>query len=86
MFTGDAALISFPCEAGVVPKKIQKAFPGGQNANSPSSKTSRLLDSSSAVIGIEKYISPLQRLASPSIGSASAIDLDVGLSLRSAST
>ena len=32
MFTGEAARISLPSEAGVGPKKMQKALPGGQIA------------------------------------------------------
>ena len=34
-FTGDAAFGLFDSDIGVLPKKIQIAFPGGQNANSP---------------------------------------------------
>jgi hypothetical protein len=30
MFTAEAARISLPCEAGVGPKNMQKAFPVGQ--------------------------------------------------------
>lgn len=84
--TADAALISSALEAGVDPKKIQKAFPCGQNPNSPACITLRLSSSRSAVTEIEKYISPPQRWARAFMGSIFTIDSAVGLSFNSAAT
>ena len=71
-FTGLAARgLSSPL-AGVLPKKMHSALPGGQYAIAPTS-TSALECSSSTLTGIEKYISSPHRLALPSIGSASQI-------------
>ena len=52
-FTGLAGLISSPLLAGVGPKKMQKALPGGQNPRSPISTTS-MGSSASTSTGIEK--------------------------------
>ena len=85
MFTADAALISSPPDAGVGPKNIQNACPGGQYPNSPSSNTSLLFSSSSQLTGILKYISPPHRCAFARIGRAPYIALPVILSFNSAS-
>lgn len=68
--TGLAGLISSPRLAGVGPKKMQKAFPGGQYPRSPTSTTS-LGFSAPILTGMEKYISSPHVFALASMGRAS---------------
>src|SRR5262245_34748674 len=69
-FTGLSGRISSPWLAGVGPKKMQKARPGGQYARSPSSTTARG-DSAPSVRPMPKYTSSPHVSALASRGSAS---------------
>lgn len=85
-FTGLAARGLSSLLAGVLPKKMHSALPGGQYAIAPIS-TSALECSSSTLTGIEKYISSPHRFALPSIGNASQIRSAVcGFSLLNAAS
>ena len=71
--------------AGVLPKNMQNALPGGQNAISPEDTKSDAFESSVASTGIEKYISSPQTLAEPEMGKESHMLFAVSVSFKSAS-
>src|SRR5262249_35738805 len=81
--TGLAGRISLPRLAGVGPKKMQNAWPGGQNARSPMVTTS-FAPSASARTGMPKWISSPHVSALASIGSASQMAVAVLESFSSA--
>jgi len=68
--TALAGRISLPRLAGVWPKKMQNAVPGGQYASSPSETISFASSDSPSLTGIEKYISSPHVLPRCLIGSA----------------